>query len=294
MIEVIPQLFVNTLVAAAHCSLVAVGFSLIYRSGRFFHFSHAAVYTAGAYAGFVFSRWGASPWVIMAAAVCISGALGAGVERAIYRPLRSSGAGSQALLVASLGILVVAESGFTLLFGTSMKSMNWDSATRAVSLAPGMRLTFVQAWLVACAAATTVLVLAVLRYSRRGLILRAAWNDSELTRVHGADVDKAMLLAFVTGSSLAGLAGVFWAYNTALSPLMGFRALLLAAVATIVGGRKGLGGAIVGSCAVVAVQQAVLWWFPGEWEDTAVFTVLLCVLVIRSIAHPAKAATSRG
>ena len=288
------QVLVNTIVAAAHCSLVAVGFSLIYRSGRFFHFSHAAAYTGGAYTALVATAVGASPWIGLAVATIASGALGAGLEYGIYATLRRRGANPQGLLVASLGVLVLAESAFSLIFGTQVKSLTWGWATRPVSLALGVRFTFLQIVVVVAAVAMTALLVWLLHYSRNGLVLRAMWSDAELTRIHGANVNRAILMAFIVGSSLAGVAGVLWGYNTALTPLMGFRALLFGAVATIVGGTRGLNGAIVGSVTVAAVQQAVLWWFPGEWEDVGVFMVLLSVLVARSLARPGKAMLMRG
>jgi len=59
----LPQLFVNGLIAGSIYALVALGFGLIYATTRFFHFAHGAVYTAGAY--LAYSGWllGLSLWV---------------------------------------------------------------------------------------------------------------------------------------------------------------------------------------------------------------------------------------
>jgi branched-chain amino acid transport system permease protein len=46
------QLLVNGLIAGGIYALVALGFSVIYRTVKFFHFAHGAVYTAGAYFGY--------------------------------------------------------------------------------------------------------------------------------------------------------------------------------------------------------------------------------------------------
>lgn len=43
------QLIVNGLIAGSIYALVALGFTVIYRTVRFFHFAHGIVYTAGAY-----------------------------------------------------------------------------------------------------------------------------------------------------------------------------------------------------------------------------------------------------
>lgn len=48
------QLITNGIIAGAIYSLVALGFVIIYRTVRFFHFAHGAVYTAGAYFAYTF------------------------------------------------------------------------------------------------------------------------------------------------------------------------------------------------------------------------------------------------
>ncbi len=46
------QLLVNGIIAGAIYALIALGFSVIYRTVKFFHFAHGVVYTAGAYVAY--------------------------------------------------------------------------------------------------------------------------------------------------------------------------------------------------------------------------------------------------
>ncbi len=44
------QLLLNGIIAGSiYYALIALGFSVIYKTVRFFHFAHGVVYTAGAY-----------------------------------------------------------------------------------------------------------------------------------------------------------------------------------------------------------------------------------------------------
>jgi branched-chain amino acid transport system permease protein len=43
------QLLLNGIIAGSIYALIAIGFTIIYKTVRFFHFSHGVVYTAGAY-----------------------------------------------------------------------------------------------------------------------------------------------------------------------------------------------------------------------------------------------------
>jgi branched-chain amino acid transport system permease protein len=50
------QLLWNGFVAGSIYALTALGFAVIYRTVRFFHFAHGAVYTVGAYLAYFLSR----------------------------------------------------------------------------------------------------------------------------------------------------------------------------------------------------------------------------------------------
>jgi branched-chain amino acid transport system permease protein len=43
------QLLLNGVIAGSIYALIALGFAVIYRTVKFFHFAHGIVYTAGAY-----------------------------------------------------------------------------------------------------------------------------------------------------------------------------------------------------------------------------------------------------
>ena len=45
----IQQLILNGIIAGSIYALIALDFTIIYRTARFFHFAHGVVYTAGAY-----------------------------------------------------------------------------------------------------------------------------------------------------------------------------------------------------------------------------------------------------
>jgi branched-chain amino acid transport system permease protein len=49
------QLLINGVIAGSIYALIALGFTVIYRTVKFFHFAHGVVYTAGAYLGFTFA-----------------------------------------------------------------------------------------------------------------------------------------------------------------------------------------------------------------------------------------------
>ena len=50
------QLIVNGIIAGAIYALIALGFTVIYRTVRFFNLAHGIVYTAGAYFAYTLVR----------------------------------------------------------------------------------------------------------------------------------------------------------------------------------------------------------------------------------------------
>jgi branched-chain amino acid transport system permease protein len=46
------QLLLNGVIAGSIYALIALGFTVIYRTVKFFHFAHGVVYTGGAYLAF--------------------------------------------------------------------------------------------------------------------------------------------------------------------------------------------------------------------------------------------------
>ena len=56
------QLLLNSIIAGSIYALIALGFTVIYKTVRFFHFAHGVVYTAGAYCAYSLSvSLGANP-----------------------------------------------------------------------------------------------------------------------------------------------------------------------------------------------------------------------------------------
>src|ERR1039457_663833 len=101
------QLFLNALVSGSTYALVALGFSLIYSICRFFHFTHAAVITCGAYLAWTFAFTLHLPmFAAIGLSVICAAILGALLYSMFYRWLIGRRASNLALLLASLGMYI--------------------------------------------------------------------------------------------------------------------------------------------------------------------------------------------
>lgn len=118
------QLVSNLIIAFSSILLFAIGFSIIYRIVKFFHFAHAVMITSGAYFAFLFIQiWGWSFYIAIPTAIILSLLLGVAIEFFIYKPLRKRGSSAIVLLLASLGIYIVLQNLISLFFGDDIKSI---------------------------------------------------------------------------------------------------------------------------------------------------------------------------
>jgi len=275
------QLVINIVYSACTIFLVAISFSLIFSTARFFHFAHAAVITVAAYVSFaLLTECGVPLPISVLMGVLASAWLGWCLERIVYRPMRNSGASSLILLLASLGLYIVLQNIIALLFGDDTKVIRGPAVASTVSVF-GARLTDVQVGAIATAVAILLAKLYLIDKSRLGLSLRAVAADSELARVSGIEFDKAMGVAFFLGSFLAGVAGVFRALDVGMTPTMGLPMLLLGVVAVVLGGVGKTLGVAIASVLLAFFQQLASWKLGTHWEEAAAFLLLLAFLLWR-------------
>jgi branched-chain amino acid transport system permease protein len=274
------QLIANALLAASIYALIGTGFSLIYRTSRFFHFAHGLVCAAGAYASLVFAIEFKLPLFIssiLAIAVAIS--IGLLIEIGIYRPLRSKKSSSLILLLASLGIYIVGQNVISLVFGDDTKILR-PVISRSFSVL-GAKITAVQFGILVTSVLVLCALVVLMKVSKFGLIIRAVSADHDLARTVGVDVNHAIAWSMALGSGLAGLAGILIALDVNLVPTMGMHSLLMSVVAVIVGGIERTVGAIVGALLVGLLQHFGVWQLPTQWQDLIVFSALIVFLLLR-------------
>jgi len=265
------QLLANILFSACDIFLVAISFSLIFSTARFFHFAHAAVITIAAYVSFtLFSYLGLPIFISVSLGLIATAGLGWGLEYTIYRPMRQKESSPLVLLIASL----------SLLFGDDTKIITSSAVTPAFSII-GVKLTGIQLTVIFTSFAVFFAKTFLIDKTRLGLTLRAIADDPELAKVSGIDYDSAMGVAFGMGSFLAGATGLFRAFNVGMTPTMGLPMLLLGVVAVVVGGNGKTLGIAIASFLLAFCQQIAGWNLGTHWEETIAFLFLLAFLLYR-------------
>lgn len=260
-------------------ALVACSFGLILGTTGTFHFAHGVVYAGGAYAAYFVASALALPLpVAIAAGIAGAALLGVGIEVVIYRPLRRIAASPLVVLIASLGTLIVLENLIAIVFSTDAKVLEVPRRTFIVG---GVGFTTLHVTMVVVTAIALAALFAFLRFTRAGHAIRAVANNAEMAVIVGIDTPRVFLWVFALGSALAAPPAILIMLDRGATPDMGMEAILIAAIAVIVGGIGSLGGAVLGAFIIGLAQNLGVMAIPSEWQAAIAFGVLLVVVIVR-------------
>ncbi len=264
--------------------LVASGLSLIFGLMRVLNFAHGAFLTFGAYLGWVVGSHlgGASTghFLLVLLTGTLTGALvGAATELLLIRPLYRREI-DQVLVTVGLGLMITALVAG--IWGSDAQHLavpGWLERTTGLA---GARIPNDRWLVIGLAVAVLVAMLAFLKHTRYGLIVRAGVENRAMVTALGIDVRKAFTLVFAVGGASAGLGGVLTGvYFRALSPSLGSSVLIYAFIVMVIGGLGSLAGSAIAAVLVGLLQQWANYYAASGVGDMSVVLLLAAVLLVR-------------
>lgn len=279
MMEIVPQLVANSVIAGALYALLALGFNFLYRTVKFFDLSYGAVAAVGGYTVLVWSQLlGFTLWFAVPAGVLAGAGLAWLINRLIYRPLRSRRASNLVMLVAALGVMIILQAALAIIFSSQFRTLSTGPST-VVEVAGGVytltQLVILAVALVALAA------LGLFKRTRLGQSIEAVADDAEVAWIVGLDVERMTSAVVLTAGAIAAVAGLLVGFDIGLEPTMGLALLLKGVIAAIVGGLGAASGALLGGFLLGLVENFGIWPLSGEWKDAIAFGLLIVFLIFR-------------
>lgn len=262
-------------------AITALGVALVFGVMRLMNFAYGALIMIGGYLLLAFSS---APWpvyvLLSVFGVCLAALA---MERVAFRPIR--GGDASTLLVTSFSLAIGLEALASIILGSRSKSANiLPGLSDSVTL-----LGNTVAWLDIATIVCTVALLggfsAFLRYTSLGMQLRAASEDFRMARLLGVRANRVIAAAFAASGIFAGAAAVLLVAQTgSLSPSMGLTPVLIAFVATVIGGMgslygAALGGAILGILSVTLQVTLPVGALP--YRDGMIFAIVILILLAR-------------
>lgn len=280
--DILPQLILNSIIAGAIYTLIALGFNFIYGATKFFNLAHGVMAAIGGYAVFYFAKTlGLDIYVAIILGVALAGLVGFGLNKFIYFPLRRRKASNMVLLIASLGAMTALQAIIAILFSSRFKTLSVNVDTQKLFTILGGVITQTQLVILLSVVLVTAGLVALLYKTEVGKVVRAISDDEEVAQIIGIDTNKIIGYIFFIGSAIAGLAGILVGFDVGIEPTMGLNLLLKGVIASIVGGVGNLYGGIMGAFLLGFVENFGIWKISGEWKDAIAFALLIIFLIFR-------------
>ena len=259
--------------------LVALGLTIIFGLLDVINMAHGEFYALGAFLSVALGALGVPFWLLLVLVPLAMLPLGYVVERTLIQRVFDSKDRHVTTLLLTLGLGLVLEDGFRLVFGPNPYKPE-TPIRGAIDLA-GIFLPTYRLFLIVIGAAIIAAVALVVYRTRLGAMVRAAAFDRQMAGSLGVPVTRVYAGAFAFGVALAGLAGVLLAPIYSAFPTMGRDFILLAFTVVIVGGMGSIAGVVLAGLVLTQIQAISSLYISPVWADPIVFGIMVVTLMVR-------------
>ncbi len=298
------QHLLNALQWGSFYALIALGYTMVYGVLLLINFAHGDIFMVGAYAGFFVATFllgqyalhlpialppGAILVLTIIGSMIVTAALGVGIERVAYRPLRERGANRLYLVITALMVGILLEYLNLAAFGAADRGFPQLIQKQIYNIG-GVSFTNVKIIVIGLSILVMIGLELIVRYTKLGMAMRAVSYDKVAVPLMGISTNRIIVATFTLGSSLAALAGIMFgsAYEV-ISFDMGIFIGWKAFICAVVGGIGEIRGAMVGGFIlgfieifVVALGQVPGFeWLSSTYRDLVAFSILLLFLTLR-------------
>lgn len=293
--DIFLQQIINGLVQGSIYALVALGYTMVYGIMGLINFAHGEVVMIGTLvtitvAGTLIKAgmpvfFAALSGITVSVLICM--ALGWGLERIAYRPLRN--APRLTPLITAIGMSIILQNLAMIIWGRNyltfpplLPKIDFEFA--------GTNFTAVQIIIVVVSAITMGGLILLVYRTKLGMAMRATAQNPAVASLMGVNINRVIAAAFIIGSALGALAGIMvGSYYEIAHYQMGFMLGLKAFTAAVLGGIGNLAGAMVGGV-LLGLIEALGAGYIGDltggflgshYQDIFAFIVLIGVLMFR-------------
>ena len=169
-------------------ALIAIGYTMVYGILRLINFAHGDIFMV---------------------TLITTTALGVGIERVAYKPLRS--APRMSVMISAIGVSYLLQNLATYLFTALPMGYPEIPVLKHVYQIGGLSASFVTFLTPVLTLVLVYLLITLIQHTKMGMAMRAVSKDYETASLMGIDINKTISLTFAIGSALAAIAGVLLA-----------------------------------------------------------------------------------
>jgi len=278
-IAVLAQLAVATVLLGGIYALIAVGLTLIFGIMRVVNFAHGEFLMLGMYLAFwAFTVYALDPYFVLLVSIPVFFGIGLVTYVLVMRGVIKASHNVQ--IFTTVGLSVVLQNVALVAWAGDFRFVRpWHLSTVIRAGPTTFNLSQVVAFLIAVG--LTVALVAFMKWTHAGRVMRATAQDRDAATLMGIDTDRVYRLTFAIGIAAVGAAGVLVAPLYAIYPTAGLQFVLLSYVVVVLGGLGDMFGAMLGSFIVAAVEVAGSYLFGTAWKEIFYFILFILVLVFR-------------
>ncbi len=283
------QQLTNGLTVGGIYALIALGYTMVYGVLKLINFAHGDLFSIGAYLGLTLllslgltDRLGPLLGVLVLA-LFVMGLLalvGALLERVAYRPLRESPRLSA--VVSALGASIFLQNTLMLIYGARFQVYPQDILPETALNIFGVDIPVIRMLILFASLILMTALYLFIQKTRIGTAIRAAAIDQDAARLMGIDVNRVILIVFLVGPALGGVAGLmvgllYGHINFTMGWIYGLKAF----TAAILGGIGNIPGAMVGGLLLGVIESLGAAYISIAWKDAIAFFILILILIVR-------------
>ena len=233
--------------------LAAIGLAITFGVMGVINMAHGEMVMLGAYTTFVVQEiirtsypglFDVSLVIAVPLAFLVAGAVGILIERTVIRflygrPLET--------LLATWGISLILQQAVRTIFGPTNREVGAPSWMSGAFEIGQITITYNRLWIICFTLVTFVALLAMLRFTRLGLEMRAVTQNRAMAASMGIRTARIDALTFGLGSGIAGIAGVALSQIDNVSPNLGQGYIIDSFMVVVFGGVGNLWGTLVGA-----------------------------------------------
>jgi urea transport system permease protein len=264
--------------------LAAIGLAITFGVMGVINMAHGEMVMIGAYVTFVVqdiirarnpALFDYSLAIAIPASFLVAGFIGILIERCIIRflygrPLET--------LLATWGLSLILQQAVRTVFGPNNRDVGNPSWMSGAFDFGGITITYNRLWIICFALAVFIALLALLRYTRFGLEMRAVTQNRPMAASMGIRTSRVDALTFGLGSGIAGMAGVALSQIDNVSPNLGQGYIIDSFMVVVFGGVGNLWGTLVGSF-VLGIANKFLEPYAGAVLGKIAILVLIILFI---------------
>lgn len=298
----IPQLAFDALSLGGIYAMAALGIALIFGVMNLVNFAHGEYIAFCVFALILPSTdavavmfLGKAPAIILIPTLLVCGALIAvASEYAVFRHMRK--ATPVAMMISSFALGFIIQNSLLLIYGGRPKAISlWPDLNQPVSVV-GASVPLLQIIVILTTLVVVVALALLLKKTKIGLEMRAAAENFTMARLLGVRANVVITGAFALSGALAAAVAMIMVTQTGVADVrMGGQIMLVAFIATVIGGLGSLPGAVAAGFLIGAASVILQAFLPLEarpFRDAFLYTFVIAILLVRPqglfAAHSAK------